>query len=248
MNMFKSLIFISLLAGVKSCKKAEDRECLKSTGHVVTQEFGIPSFTKLDLNEKIEFCLVQDSVFKVVLNGGENLLNDVKISVSNDRLTITNENKCNFLRSYKKVIKAEIHFVDLTEIKYRGTEILTNLDTLNLPWLTLEILNSSGSINLNLNSKMIYASASGGYGDFNLSGTTDYANLFIDNNGFCNTYNLSVKDSVKVVSNTMGNMMVNSNNTILKADIKNGGNIFYKGVPSNIVLNKKGKGNLLKEN
>jgi hypothetical protein len=246
--MFKSLIFISLLAGVKSCKKAEERECLKSTGHIITQEIGLPSFTKLDLNEKIEFCLVQDSVFKVVLNGGENLLNDVKMSVSNDRLTITNENKCNFLRSYKKIIKAEIHFVDITEINYRGTEILSNLDTLNLPWLTLSILNSSGSVKLNLNSKTIIASASGGYGDFVLNGKADYANLYINNNGFCNTYNLAIKDSVRVVSNTMGNMMVNANNTALKAYIKNGGNIFYKGVPSNIILTKNGKGNLLKEN
>ncbi len=248
MNMFKSLIFISLLAGVKSCKKAEDRECLKSTGHIVTQEIGMPSFTKLDLNEKIEFCLVQDTVFKVVLNGGKNLLNDIKMSVSDDRLTITNENKCNFLRSYKKIIKAEIHFVDLTEINYLGTEILTNIDTLNLPWLKLAILNSSGSVKLNLKSKFIFASASGGYGDFNLSGTADYANLYIDNNGFCNTFNLLIKDSVKVVSNTMGNMMVNSDKTVLKAEIKNGGNIFYKGAPSNIILNKIGKGNLLKEN
>ena len=199
MNMFKSLIFISLLAGVKSCKKAEERECLKSTGHIITQEIGIPSFTKLDLNEKIEYCLVQDSVFKVVLNGGENLLNDVKMSVSNDRLTITNNNKCNFLRSYKKIIKAEIHFVDLTEINYRGTEILTNLDTLNLPWLTLSILNSSGSVKLNLNSKTIFASASGGYGDFILNGNADYANLYINNNGFCNTYNLMIKEEIQYV-------------------------------------------------
>ncbi len=248
MRMLKTLSFVILFAGIKSCKKAEDRQCFKSTGSIVSQEIGLPSFTKIDLNERIEYCLVQDSVFKVVLNGGENLLNDVKMSVSNDRLTITNENKCNFLRSYKKVIKAEIHFIDLTEINYRGTEVLTNIDTLNLPWLTLAILNSSGSVKLNLKSSSIFASASGGYGDFQLSGEVNYANLYIDNNGFCNTYDLNVKDSIRVVSNTMGAMMVNSNNTVLKADIKNGGNIFYKGVPSNIILNKIGKGQLLKEN
>ena len=109
-------------------------------------------------------------------------------------------------------------------------------------------MNSSGSVKLNLKSKFIFASASGGYGDFNLSGTADYANFYIDNNGFCNTFNLLIKDSVKVVSNTMGNMMVNSDKTVLKADIKNGGSIFYKGAPSNIILNKIGKGNLMKEN
>ena len=248
MSIFKTLSFVILFAGVKSCKKAEDRQCLKSTGSIINQEIGMPSFSKLDLNEKIEYCLVQDTICKVMLNGGENLLNEVKISVSNDRLVITNENKCNFLRSYKKVIKAEIHFVNITEINYRGTEELTNTDVLNLPWLTLSILNSSGSVKLNINSNSIYANASGGYGDFNLSGNTNYANLYIDNNGFCNTYGLKVKDSVRVISNTMGTMMVNSDNTILKADIKNGGNIFYEGVPSSIVLNKIGKGNLLKEN
>ena len=248
MSGFKIISFVVLFASIKSCKKAEDRKCLKSTGKIITQEIGMPSFTKLDLFERIEYTLVQDTVFKVVLNGGKNLLNEIKISVSDDRLKITNENTCNFLRSYKKIIKAEIHFKDLTEINYRGTEILTNLDTLHLPWINVLIVNSSGSVRLNLNSNSINASASGGYGDFQLTGKASFANLYINNNGFCNTFGLIVKDSLKVTSNTMGAMMVNADKTILNAEIKNGGNIFYKGVPSKIILNKNGSGNLLIEN
>ena len=42
-------------------------------------------------------------------------------------------------------------------------------------------------------------------------------------------------------------MKVNADNTFLNAEIKNGGNIFYKGTPSSILLKKTGKGELIKE-
>jgi hypothetical protein len=229
-----------------SCKKVEKRGCIKTVGAEQVKDIDLPFFNKLQLYERIKFELVQDSVNKVILRGGKNLLTKIDLRISEDTLIINNNNKCNFLRNYSKIVTAEIHFKELIELKYFGTETLTNKGVLNLPWFALSILSSSGSVDLNLNSNVIYAS-SGNYGDFNLSGKTNFAFFDINSNGYCNTSNLLVKDSIKVSSRTMGIMKVNADNTLLNVEIKNGGNVFYKGTPSSILLKKTGKGELIKE-
>ncbi len=237
-----SIIFLFFF----SCKKAENRICVKSTGAEQVKEIELPFFNKLRLYERVKFELVQDSINKVIIKGGKNVLTNIDIKISLDTLLINNNNKCNFLRDYNKIVTAEIHFKELIELKYFGTEKLTNKGVLNLPWFVLSIVSSSGSVDLNLNSDVIYAST-GNYGDFNLSGKTNVAYFDINNNGFCNSYDLLVKDSIKVSSRTMGIMKVNADNTLLNAEIKNGGDVFYKGNPSSIHLKKTGKGELIKE-
>lgn len=237
-----SVIFFFFL----SCKKAENRVCVKSVGAEQVKEIDLPFFNKLQLYERIKFELIQDSINKVIIKGGKNLLSQIDIRISEDTLIIKNNNRCNFLRDYNKTVTAEIHFKELIELKYFGTELLTNKGVLNLPWFILSIISSSASVDLNLNSNVIYAS-SGNYGDFNLSGKTNVVYLDINNNGYCNTSNLIVKDSIKVSSRTMGIMKINADNTLLNAEIKNGGDVFYKGTPSSIFLKKTGKGELIKE-
>ena len=240
------LITSFILLSLVSCKKVEDRNCVKFVGAEQVKIIDLPFFNKLQLYERIKFELVQDSVNKVILRGGKNLLTKIGFKISEDTLIINNNNKCNFLRDYSKIVTAEIHFQELNQLRYFGTEILSNKGVLNLPWFNLSIESSSGSVNLNLNSNVIYAS-SGNYGDFNLAGKTNVAYLSINNNGYCNTSNLLVIDSIKVSSKTMGIMKVNADNTLLNAEIINGGNIFYKGTPSSIFLKKTGKGELIKE-
>ena len=240
------LIASFILLSLESCKKEEDRSCVKFVGAEQVKIIDLPFFNKLQLYERIKFELVQDSVNKVILKGGENLLNKIDVKISEDTLIINNNNKCNFLRNYSKIVIAEIHFKELIGLRYFGTELLTNKGVLNLPWFYLSLESSSGSVNLQLNSNVIYAS-SGNYGDYNLAGKTNVAYIYNNSNGYCNTYNLLVKDSIKVSSKTMGIMKVNADNTFLNAEIKNGGNIFYKGTPSSILLKKTGKGELIKE-
>ena len=229
-----------------SCEKVENRSCIKTIGADQVKNIDLPFFNKLQLYERIKFELVQDTINKVIFRGGENLLTKIDFKISEDTLIIRNNNKCNFLRNYSKIVTAEVHFKELNQLRYFGTELLTNKGVLNLPWFNLSIESSSGSVNLNLNSSVIYAS-SGNYGDFNIAGKTNIAFIYNNSNGYCNTYNLLVKDSIKVSSRTMGIMKINAHNTLLNAEILNGGNIFYKGNPSSILLKKTGKGELIKE-
>ena len=200
------------------------------------------------LHEHLEYVLVQDTVEKVVLIGGKNLLNFVIVDVSDGLLDISNTNKCNFLRSYKKKIRVEIHFIELINIHFEGTESLTNKDTLQFNWMTFLIRDGAGPVALNFNADVIYATVSHGWGDFTFNGTVNYANLNVRSNGFCDTYGLKVKDSLTVISNTQGYVKVNANNVKFKSEIDLDGDIYYKGIPTLIKFNQFGKGVLIDAN
>jgi hypothetical protein len=237
---FGSLLF--------SCKKSEDRVCFKGTGKQGRLEISVSSFDKLDLYEHIEYELIQDSLDKVVIKGGKNLLNRINILVDDFTLIIKNENKCAFLRTYKNVIKVEIHFTNLNTLNYFGTELLTNLNSLKLNSLSLMMKNGSGTIQLNLDTDQLRVNVSSGYGNFILNGSAKYANIQVGSNGFCDAYGLSVADSISVVSNTPSPIKINADHADLRAEIKNGGDIYYIGAPSTILFNQYGNGKLIDKN
>jgi hypothetical protein len=246
--MNKLIYFLCGILLLVSCSKPEDRECVKSAGEESSLEIVTPQVNKLFLHEHLEYVLVQDTIEKVVLTGGKNLLNFVLVDVSDGLLDISNTNKCHFLRSYKKKVKVEIHFIELINIHYEGTETLTNKDTLQFNWMTFLIRDGAGPVTLNFNVDAIYATVSHGWGDFTFNGTANYANLNVRSNGFCNTYGFKVKDSLTVISNTQGYVKVNASNTKFKCQTDLDGDIYYKGIPFLIKFNQYGTGDLIDAN
>jgi hypothetical protein len=242
----KLIYFIFISSFLIGCNKPELRSCWKFAGEDTQKEMSLIPFNQLKLTERLQFNLVQDSVEKVILKGGKNLLNFVELENVNGTLIVRNKNKCNFLRSYKKKIMVEIHFKELINIEYEGTEDLTNEGTLQFDWLTFLIRDGSGSVKLNFNAQALNAQISHGYGDFTFTGKVNQANLSIRSNGFCDTYGLQVMDSITVISNTQGMVMVNADGAKLKAQIDtDGSSIYYKGTPLSVVFNQYGNGSLI---
>ena len=240
---FAGVLFILLLV---SCKKPVDRACVKSHGKEAIKEIGVSAFNRVFLPEKINYVLVQDTVEKVVLSGGENMLNFIRIEVVDGRLELYNENKCAFLRNFKQKVTAEIHFKELINIHYEGTEELTNKGLLELGWLTLLIRDGAGPVKLNMNAAAVFATISHGWGDFTFTGTVGHANLNVRSNGYCDTYGLTITDSITVVSSTPGSVKINAHNAGLKAEINGSGDIFYKGTTlGEPMLYRYGSGELI---
>lgn len=246
MNKQAVVLLILIVWGVAGCKKAEDRACWKVAGDQGERVVELGSFDRLDLGPHLEYYLVQDSLDKVVITGHENLLNLVECSIDKGLLTISNTNKCNFLRSYKKKgIRVEIHFTDLINLEYKGTEPTENAGTLQLGYFTFHIQDGAGPLHLNLNAQAVYANISHGFGDFTLDGTTKYANLRVSSNGYCNTLGLAIEDSIDLVTNTPVPSKVNLGDVPARVEINGSGNVEYTGHPSSLEFNQYGAGNLV---
>lgn len=229
-----------------SCKKPENRSCFKSWGTETTREINLPAFHSLYLKEHMEFILIQDSLNKVVVLAGENMVNLIKAEVSDDGvLSISNKNKCRFLRNKKKVVQVEIHFTSLEEIHFEGTEPMSNKGVISFNAINLVIRDGAGSVNLNLNANNIEADVTAGNGDYTLNGTAHHAKISAQGTSYCDVTGLIVQDSIEVISSTVGPMKVNANGIKMYGYQKSSGNIYYSGTPQNIQVLQTGTGKIL---
>jgi hypothetical protein len=237
------LAFSTLL----SCKKPADRSCFKSVGSETTKEISLASFEKLALKEHVRYVLIQDSLDKVVLKGGKNLLNLIETTVSDHVLEIKNKNRCNFLRSYKKVVTAEIHFTKLVNINFVGTEPLTSIGTIKTDYFAFYSRDGAGDVVLDLDAQFINAEADHGWCNYTFTGKTKAARISVKSNSYCDVAGLLVSDSIFVASESEGDIKINANQIPIKGYIKENGNVYYKGTPSSIDVYITGKGQVLAE-
>ncbi|MNU60193.1 hypothetical protein D3C71_493780 [compost metagenome] len=246
--MRNSLFFLLSMLVVFSCKKPENRTCFKKTGTETTKEIALEDFNRLDLREHVRYVIIQDSLNKVVLKGGKNLLNLIEVTVSGGSLMIENKNRCGFLRDAKKVIVAEIHCTELINIRFVGTESLTCQGVINTDYFTFYSRDGAGDVNLNVNAIVIDAEANHGWCNFTLSGTAQFARICAKSNSYCDVSGLHVSDSIYVASETVGDMKINADNLIIRGYITESGNILYKGTPLGVDVLLNGTGRVMSEN
>ena len=67
------------------------------------------SVQKFELFKGIVYRFYQDTLRKVVIKGGENVVGLVDVKVKDYMVSVHNGNSCNFLRDYEDKITVEIH-------------------------------------------------------------------------------------------------------------------------------------------
>ena len=246
--MIKVLLFTLLGLVLIACKKPEDRRCAKTAGDDTELVHLVNSFDKLDLGPNIKIVLVQDTVEKVIVRGGKNLVNFIKLDVTGGKLTIENENKCNFLRSYKHVVEVEIHLINLINVLFKGTKDLSCLNQLNLPYLTFVIEEGAGECNLNLSCYSLYLGSGFGWGNYKVVGQTNYLKVNLRDNGFGDLYGLQIQDTATVISSSSERLKINLEGTAARVETSSYGDIWYIGIPSFLEYNQYGEGKLIDQN
>lgn len=92
------------------CKKPGDRTCFKNTGTFTSVEVPLDSVRTFRLYKNIRYHIYQDNARKIVIEGGEHVVNQIGVTNEDGIVSIHNNNKCNFLRDSEKMISVEIHY------------------------------------------------------------------------------------------------------------------------------------------
>ncbi|MEJ6797456.1 MAG: DUF2807 domain-containing protein [Crocinitomicaceae bacterium] len=242
-------LILLLVLFALGCKKSEDRSCWKFNGSTIDKKVDLSDFHKIDLGAFLNYHLIHDSSSFVVLTGGENVLNSVCTTVIDGRLTITNENKCKFLRSLKKIISVEIHYKSLDEIIYQGSYSLTNEGTLSSPKLDVILREGAGSLDLLVNCINLEVSAEPSWTDYAIRGNCNYARLSAKGNAFGDTRELQVLNDLIVISKGTNDLKIRTNSAnVLKCETWSSGNVYYTDTPGSIEWSNYGTGKLLQGN
>ena len=112
----KNYIYIFVVLILFSCNSEDGNDCFQKAGKMVQEEVMLSSFEKILVHRDVELILKQGVAFQVVIETGENLLNDVEAKVVANELQLTNRNTCNYVRDYG-ITKVYVTAPDIKEIR-----------------------------------------------------------------------------------------------------------------------------------
>ena len=245
MKLLKIGFLFLLFLQIMSCKKPENRSCWKGTGKVVTKNIPLASFQTLELHQRLNIVLVQDSLEFLEIEAGENLQNFIDWSIVNGKLEIWNQNKCAYLRYKTGDVKVTIHFKSLAKLIYWGSELLVSSDTIQTDYLYIMMNDGAGDLDLRVHANTINVLNPHGFSNISIGGTCGFLRLDMDGYGTFDARQMLVSDSISVMYASNGISYLRANQLKLKAELSSSGDIWYYGIPAAIQKIRYGTGDLI---
>ena len=242
----KKIIYIILLSLLLvSCEKLNPGDCFKNSGQVKEEKRELATFSYLNMNNNVDVFITYAPSYSVVVRAGSNVIPGIKTEVSQNTLTITNENSCNWVRSYDKPIEVHISTPVLDTIVYQASGNLTFVNEFRADSIKLDVLEGAGSIHLWLNTTISTCNLHYGTADLNVKGTVHISYLYSGGYGPADLRNLSTGYTF-MTSNSTNNCFVNCSGE-LEVKLNNVGDVYYFGNPPTVSLFGTGTGMLIKQ-
>ncbi len=146
MKLLKYIVFFVFFF---ACDSEDAGDCFQKAGTIIQKEVFVNDFDKILVNRDIELILKEDAIQGVIIETGENLMNDVIAEVVDGRLILTDNNTCNYVRDYG-ITKVYISSPDITQIRSSTQYDISSEGVLTYPSLTIlsEDFSASGSFNV----------------------------------------------------------------------------------------------------
>jgi len=229
---------------VLSCEKPESRNCFKGNGEIKSIEIALDSIQEFRLYKGIKYNFYQDSLRKLVIRGGGNVVNLISVDQSNYITEIHNDNKCHFLRANSLPLEIDIHYPSYSKIYSESSDSLIFMDTIISNLLDIQLRDGAGTLKLNVNVNQLNLTVSYGVGEYIVGGITNNARLVIQNLGRGNALNLT-SNNLYIYQNSNADLLVNFENSIVKVDFYGNGDVKYIGIPLSLNINGSGEGEVV---
>lgn len=134
----KKLIFI--LWGIivlSSCESDNAWDCFQNSGKIVKQEFDMDKFKKIIVWNRVQLFISYGAEQKIVVETGENLMNEIRVRVEDSILKVSDRNSCNYTREYGITKVFVTTGVDSLEIRNSSGLTTTGVGPLLFKKLTL---------------------------------------------------------------------------------------------------------------
>lgn len=240
MKLFLNISILLIL--LAACKKDA---CMKSRGDTVEISNSFEQIRVITVHDHIFLNLFPSDRNEVVVRAGENLQAFIKVNNEQGRLEFRDNNRCNWLRSFKENIEVDIYFSDGLDslINFSSADIQL-MDTLRNN-LVYEAFGATGDAHLLIHSDSIQVFAETGPHDVYLYGQVDYSYFY--HSGFGNIHAYELESVIQHSNNSStGDFYVRATELLI-AEVRSLGNIYYKGQPQEIKSTIEGKGDLIKD-
>lgn len=239
------IISSSFVLTFSSCKKSEDRACYKSTGDQTSIEMPLDSVHTFKLYKNIKYRIFQDTLRKIVVKGGENVVNLIDVENQSGTVSIRNGNKCNFLRKSEDYIEVEIHYPYLKRFYAEPSDSVIFENTITADSLIIDLREGGGSARLDVDVNFFAINVSYGTADYTLTGKANNAEVKIQNNGFADAQKFNA-GYLFVYNNSTNDIRIDLTNSEVYVLIEGTGDIYYSGNPAVANVDQIGSGSFIK--
>ncbi|MBL0013755.1 MAG: DUF2807 domain-containing protein [Flavobacterium sp.] len=185
--MKKTVLLILTILLFISCEKPSD--CFKSSGPLQSKIFEGLTFSKLLINKRISVVLIEGPECKVEVQTGENLINDIEVTVEGDLLQLSDNTSCNWVRDYGNTT-VYVTAPNITQINSKTEQNITSEGVLHFP--NLHVISSNqndgyagvgtGDYYLNVDNESVTVE-NNDLGRFFITGNTNNLQVFFYENG-----------------------------------------------------------------
>lgn len=119
-----------------TCNSEDANDCFQTSGRIIQETIAVVSFERILVNRDIELIIKEAPDYKVTIETGENLINDVTVEVIGDRLVLTDYNTCNYVRDYG-ITKIHVFAPNILEIRSSTQYDISSEGILNYSSLSL---------------------------------------------------------------------------------------------------------------
>lgn len=221
-----------------SCNSENSWDCVQTMGDIVEEERELNEFTRLFAYDRVDVKLVQDTVHKVIIRSGKNLMSDIITKSKDGVLEIQNKNTCSIVRNSNHIPHLEVHFKNLTNLRVYNSQLFYSEDTLNFDDLLIWKI-SNGTLRLTLDARSVYF-FSKEYGDAYFYGNSDGVNIEHEGVGLIDFSAIQAKRG-RVLSIGAGRSRLYCTD-LFNAEVERNGRIEVFGNPSERNVTIKGDG------
>ncbi|HOY30592.1 MAG TPA: DUF2807 domain-containing protein [Bacteroidales bacterium] len=237
------LFLVFIFIGVTSCKKENLCDCFKSTGKITTEERTTEPFNSIYLDDNVNLILTRDSIFSVKAEAGKNLLPLIRTRVENGSMYISNDNKCNWVRSYKPDVNVYISMPSLLFLGYSGSGDITMQNTFTGDTLWFDSKNGSGTVNLDLEVRKCCLIINTGPCDVITKGCADELQVYYIGTGMIHCEEFPTFYTY-VTNKSTGDCYLNVHDLLIY-HLSWSGNVYYTGNPPQITGESTGSGTII---
>ncbi|MEZ4803218.1 MAG: head GIN domain-containing protein [Gelidibacter sp.] len=232
----KKIFYILSVCLLFACNGDKVPDCFQNAGDIIQQEFNVSIFDKITVFERIELIITQDDTQSIVVETGEYLMDDIKISVEEGRLILKNENACNLTRDYG-LTKIYVSTPNLSEIRNSSGLPVSSNGFLNFPTLNLisedladeDSFHTDGDFNLQVNCNSMNVATNGLSNIFISGSVTDLFVGFYSGDGRFEGQNL-VAQTIEIFQRSSNDMILDPQQSIT-GEIRSTGDVILVNEP-----------------
>jgi hypothetical protein len=141
--MLRKSLLVGLMVFLAGCDSDGALDCFQASGDIVQEEFSLDKFKKITVWKRVKLYVSDGPVQRVVVETGENMLNEIRVRVEDSILKVSDRNSCNFVRDYG-ITKVYVTSPNIEEIRNSSGETVESIGPIR--WNKLSLLSEDREV------------------------------------------------------------------------------------------------------